>query len=133
MKQSVAARTVLDRAMDPNAVSIGEMLCHFSLWLHNVEKDRNNLYVWGNGAAFDNVLVAEALRRCGMKPAWNYYNDRCYRTLKNLRPDVKLIRLGTHHDALDDARSQADHAIRLLASLKREEVAAPASQTSLKL
>lgn len=129
-RQSPTARQVLDAAENKNSMSIGELLCHFGIWLQNIEKDRKNLYVWGNGAAFDNVLIAEALRRCGLKPAWNYYNDRCYRTLKNLRPDIKLIRLGTHHDALDDARSQADHAIRLMSGLREQSTSLNQTPTS---
>ena len=73
--------------------------------------------VWGNGAAFDNAILKEAYRLCSVVPGWHFENDRCYRTLKNLAPEVTLERSGTHHHALDDARTQAEHAIRLLKSL----------------
>jgi exodeoxyribonuclease VIII len=48
-----------------------------------------------------------------MQP-WRHWNDRCYRTVKSLYPDVKLERVGTHHNAVDDAESQARHLIAML-------------------
>src|SRR5688572_21045121 len=73
--------------------------------------------VWGNGAGFDNVLLAVAYGRAGLTPPWKYWNDRCYRTVKNLYPDVQMERSGTHHNALDDARSQAMHLMAMLPNL----------------
>lgn len=70
--------------------------------------------VWGNGAAFDNVILASAYRLLGRPAPWKFYNDRCYRTVKAMNPDVKLPRSGTHHNALDDAKSQAAHLIEML-------------------
>ena len=40
-----------------------------------------------------------------------------YRTLKNLLPYIEMERVGEHHNALDDAKSQALHAIKLLKEL----------------
>jgi len=68
--------------------------------------------VWGNGATFDNVLMHESGKRCGV-PMWEFWKDKCYRTVKGMYPDVKLERAGTHHNALDDARSQALHLIAI--------------------
>lgn len=65
--------------------------------------------VWGNGADFDNPILACAYRVAGVKPGWAAYNGRCYRTVKNMAKHVKLVRSGTHHNALDDAISQAKH------------------------
>lgn len=70
--------------------------------------------VWGNGAAFDNVILASAYRNAGKPQPWKHWNDRCYRTVKALFPAVKLERSGTHHIAVDDAESQARHLIAML-------------------
>lgn len=71
--------------------------------------------IWGNGATFDNVILANAYRRNGIAAPWKFWNDRCYRTLKNLHPDIALpARTGTHHNALDDAITQAKHARMIL-------------------
>lgn len=65
--------------------------------------------VWGNGAAFDNVILSETYKRCGMDAPWPFWLDRCYRTIKSLHPDIPIDRSGTHHNALDDAITQARH------------------------
>lgn len=65
--------------------------------------------VWGNGADFDNVIVNSACKAAGIRP-WKYYANSCYRTLKNLYPEVEKPKFeGTAHDALADAVNQALH------------------------
>ena len=92
------------------AVSLENALVDFSGWcqMNGVE------HVWGNGASFDNVILGSAYRRLGMKQPWPYWGDRCYRTIKAFFPDIKLERIGVHHNALDDALSQAEHLIRMI-------------------
>jgi exodeoxyribonuclease VIII len=75
---------------------------------------RDEVRVWGNGAAFDNVVLGSAYDRAGIDRPWSFWNDRCYRTVKALYPECKLDRSGTHHNALDDATSQALHLITML-------------------
>lgn len=75
------------------------------------------LPLWGNGATFDNVILRSAFEACGMAYPVKFFNDRCYRTIKSLMPDIKLERNGTHHSAVDDAESQAVHLQRLCAQL----------------
>lgn len=84
-----------------------EVLIAFSFWLNTLGKTP---LIWGNGSDFDNVLLSETYRLLGLATPWKFYNNRCYRTLKNLYPEVKLKREGTHHNALDDAITQAKHA-----------------------
>ena len=69
--------------------------------------------MWGNGAAFDNAILSSAYRLCGVEQPWKFWNDKCYRTIKGLYPDIRLVRKGTHHNALDDAISQAEHLIAM--------------------
>lgn len=65
--------------------------------------------IWGNGSTFDNVILRNAYKAMGMDYPAPFWKDWCYRTVKNLRPDIKLERIGTHHSAVDDAESQARH------------------------
>jgi uncharacterized protein YdcH (DUF465 family) len=62
------------------------------------------------------VVLAEFYRLHGMPTPWPYYNDRCYRTVRALYKgkEPPFVRLGTFHNALDDAMSQATHLIKLL-------------------
>lgn len=75
--------------------------------------------IWGNGATFDNVILRSAYEQTQLPAPWKFWNDRCYRTLKGLYPEVKLPdRGGVHHNALDDAKYQAECAIKILRSIK---------------
>lgn len=74
--------------------------------------------IWGNGADFDNVLLSYAYNRLEMRCPWTHRDNRCYRTLKNLCPQIELVREGCHHNALDDAISQAKHLMEILEYLK---------------
>lgn len=65
--------------------------------------------VWGNGASFDNIILSESFSRSGVKRPWPFWNDRCFRTMKAMHPSVTIDRIGTHHNALDDAKTQAAH------------------------
>ncbi len=113
-KQSPEARAIIDAAGDPmQSADIKTALVEFSFWLAKFGSD---VRLWGNGSDFDNAILSAAYRAIGMKPYWKFWNNRCYRTLKSLRPDIKMERSGTHHCALDDAISQAEHAARILAA-----------------
>jgi DNA polymerase III epsilon subunit-like protein len=71
--------------------------------------------IWGNGADFDNALLAEAYRRVGITVPWKYCNSRCYRTLKNLFSQIPFVQPALKHDALQDALAQAKHSEAIFA------------------
>jgi len=88
-----------------NPVDLVDALDGFAQWLGEEEIDG----VWGNGAAFDNVILRSAYAAVGMEAPWPFYKDRCYRTMKALVPEIPLERVGVYHNAVDDARTQAAH------------------------
>ena len=100
MKQSDEARSEFER----EGRALGLALGMFREWIGAYDVSG----VWGNGASFDNVILSEAYRRMGNDAPWPFWKDRCYRTMKSISP-VPMERGGTHHNALDDARSQAIH------------------------
>jgi len=69
--------------------------------------------VWGNGSDFDNVILAELWLSQDLQVPWKFWNSQCYRTIKNTNRDVPFNRVGVHHNALDDARSQAAHLVEI--------------------
>ena len=81
--------------------------------LHGSKKAK----IWGNGSDFDNAILATTYRKLGMPVPWQFWNNRCYRTLKSLVPKCKMERTGVHHNALDDACSQALHLQEILRHL----------------
>ena len=70
---------------------------------------------WGNGATFDNVIVANAYQRLGIQRPWGYTSDRCYRTMKAMFPNIKADPMdGVAHNALADALYQAQHMVKIM-------------------
>lgn len=104
MQQSDGTRTLFNSA-EREILSV--VLTDFSGWLPQ------NACIWGNGASFDNAILANAFDKVSIALPWKFWNDRCYRTVKNLYPNIKLERVGTYHNALDDAKSQALHLIEI--------------------
>lgn len=133
-KQSTYARTVLKEAEGRSAYKLGIGLATFGSWLlKNAAPRADKVRVWGNGADFDNAFLACAYAAVGREPPWAFYHSRCFRTLKNLLPEViPAIREGTYHNALDDAKHQARHALKLLWVLSdRAEMAEQIRQEAL--
>jgi len=104
LKQSDQARAAF--ADNDAAPHLAIALSDFAQFCRDVGVDQ----VWGNGASFDNVVLGNAYKRNYLPIPWGRA-DRCYRTIKSLYPAVKLVRTGTHHNAVDDAESQAVHLI----------------------
>lgn len=111
LKQSDQARAELQRP----GIHIDDALNRFAVWLSNISSGQpQEVCIWGNGAAFDNAILASAYRRVEIPQPWKHWNDRCYRTIKAMHPHTKLQRLGTHHNAQNDALSQTWHLIDML-------------------
>lgn len=108
MKQSEEARQEATKGIDGP-----DYLCSaFAKWFQIVGGEE----LWGNGADFDNVIFKSMYDAVGLKAPWEFYNNRCYRTLKNCTSvlnEVPLERVGVHHNAVNDAESQARHLIAI--------------------
>lgn len=62
--------------------------------------------VWGNGAAFDNVILRHLLSTVLGRDEWRYKHDRCFRTWLMLNPSAKRIAPELVHSAVHDALAQ---------------------------
>jgi len=113
MRQDLAARSVFNAGV---AFTIDEALNSAHQFIRSFgERPR----VWGNGASFDNVILRGAYERLGLKAPWEFRDERCYRTLKNLYRDIAFEATGVAHHALDDAISQAIHAERIFYAMAK--------------
>lgn len=65
-------------------------------------------FVWSQGSNFDSVLLDRSFELFGMKIPWRFYNTRDTRTIYHVAGlDIKtIIRDGTYHNSLDDAKHQ---------------------------
>lgn len=91
-----------------NPVPVMQALEEFAFFC----KSQNVTAVWGNGASFDCIGLESLYEDFAMPCPFAYWQHRCYRTLKNLRPDIKRTTKVTHL-AFDDAMRQAIHAIEI--------------------
>ena len=102
--QSKEAQTVLKQARTKrHSLPLRSALVMFSEWLGP------NQVVWGNGSDFDQPILVAAYETIGEPVPWKFYNSACYRSIKRFMPALRATRLGTHHNALDDALTQAKH------------------------
>lgn len=115
MKQSDDARKELT---DPRRLPMPlvEALTAFTEWVGS------NPVIWGNGATFDNTILAAAYDACGMHAPWEFWNDACYRTARRMFPGIDRPRPGIAHHALYDARAQAEHLIEIQHAYKEAHI-----------
>ena len=97
------------KALQVDNVSLTQALDDFTEWF-----GRSSLPTWGNGAGFDNVIMENAYRAINGKRPWRPWEDRCFRTMKNIINVPIDKREGTYHNALDDAMHQTKHLLKIL-------------------
>jgi hypothetical protein len=104
MKQTVAAQGVFHESKD----TLVNALTDFADWIGD---DAANVCMWSNGADFDLPMLQHAYVQHGMEVPWKFWNNRCFRTYKNLphARQVKYVGDGVKHNALADAHNQAKH------------------------
>lgn len=104
-EQSPEARTILTEVRAP---------AEFAFPAFNAFAEGKR--VWGYGSTFDNVQLRAAFQAAGIKPLWTFRDDCCFRTLRLLGAKFNLpyVRIGTHHNAVDDALTQAVAAVQIL-------------------
>ena len=110
MGQSEEARSAFKN--NAQAAHLQDALLMLSDFMGNVCRT-NQPKVWGNGASFDNVILGNAYDVCGMARPWAFYNDRCYRTAKNVCEYVPFTPPEVAHNALSDAIAQATHLVEI--------------------
>jgi exodeoxyribonuclease VIII len=69
----------------------------------------NNVYIWGNGNMFDNVIMRSLYKDFNLDYPTSFRNDLDFRTIKWLFKDKQFPQIndvGTGHNAVDDAMWQ---------------------------
>lgn len=75
--------------------------------------------LWANSPSFDLAILKEAMQTVGIEPDWGFYQERDYRTLKNLPGRPYVERDGDKHHALGDAIHQAKVAEKMLETYEK--------------
>lgn len=104
MSQSETAKKIFFDTVETstnNAMSLIE-------FVRFIVKHNPNTNVWGNGCNFDITIMENLLKDYGIETPWTFRNIMDLRTFRRFKANNKAIKaLGTHHMALDDAKSQA--------------------------
>jgi hypothetical protein len=103
LKQGDEARLPLGNPSTDLQQALDEFRFHIS----------DDMPLWGNGSDFDNVILANSYKRLGMTPPWTHRQNRCFRTMKALYPNLKYVQPAIAHNALADAEAQALHLIKI--------------------
>lgn len=114
MKQNESARAVFQPG--PTKHTLDSFVSQFAEdcdnWLLEVGEKRDELKPWGNGANFDVVLAENLIKQAGAEIPWKFWNVWCFRTFDKLTDCKRLFGMpnkhGVHHNALDDAKYQAN-------------------------
>lgn len=103
-------------------MSLGDALVAFDEWIGGKEHK-----MWSNGADFDLPLVSSAYTALGMQAPWKFWDQKCFRTFKELPGANKVpknVATAAHH-ALMDAVDQAQMAIKINAAVFPSTVKSP--------
>lgn len=87
-------------------VPIKDVLVNFSNWIALEVPPRFD--VWACSPSFDCVILRSAYLREGVREPWQYSQERCFRTLRDLA-EIRYKPPAVAHDALADAIAQTKH------------------------
>jgi exodeoxyribonuclease VIII len=73
-----------------------------------IAENLDDVIIWGNSPSFDLEILKSSFNTCGINNKWEYYNERDFRTISKIFPDIAQTHKykGVHHFALDDCKSQ---------------------------
>lgn len=103
-------------------VSAGRQAPHVLSELNDFFEQEQPDKLVANSPSFDGVIVEEAMRRWGIKPAWSfrdYLDQRSLIWARNLLLSPATGWASTSHDALDDCRNQARKVSEALTGIVR--------------
>lgn len=108
MGQSGAAKKVFNEQAKP-AKDVLELFAKWVLGQNTISK----VYPWGNGSSFDISIIEDLFRMYEVKCPWMFYNVFDLRTFKRFVANGAKVDKseGTNHNALDDAKNQAQYVI----------------------
>lgn len=108
MEQNEHARKKL---FDTRSMDIADALESLYKWIN----ENDLLYPWGNSARFDLGLLTDAYQKINHALPWKFYNERCYRTISSLFPEVKALipKPENAHDPIVDCEYQIKVLVKL--------------------
>ncbi len=113
MNQNDHARSVFLEKATPT----DKALERFVTWIETQGGER--VRPWGNGSNFDISIMESLIKNFGVTPPWRFSDIRDLRTFKDLySKKTNVSMLGNSHNALEDAKNQAQYVIQVLGENK---------------
>lgn len=109
MQQSDEAR----KALMVDAKPLFEAMAGFTEFLEDCDIKKCQIY--GNGPKFDLGILTDAYEVCGGDVPWNFWDERCVRTISMFLPHEKGMTkfAGTAHNAIDDCHHQIKYCTQI--------------------
>lgn len=86
-----------------------DVLHSFDYWLNDIQSQCDEIYILGNGAAFDNALLEIAYFDNFIERPWKYTNSLCLRTLYSIfNPDLVSLQAFTEEDCKNYLKTQSE-------------------------
>lgn len=111
LRQGDAARKAVAYGGEP----LAGVLTDFAAWITQTCR-HEDVRPWGNSGTFDLTIVGGAYQRLGQKAPWYFTNERDFRTVRNLYPQVEYdtdAKGDGAHNALADAVFQVEHLFKI--------------------
>lgn len=107
-KQTSADRVSLVAALQNLSQFIDNLRRHYSTIDDNDRLHTPQIYLWGNGAAFDLAILRNAYAACGLEFPIKPWFEQDVRTITRFAPSIKknMEFVGVQHDAEYDCRHQ---------------------------
>lgn len=116
LKQTTAAQLEVSGTVGEEGVyNIQQALVMLIEFVQKIQVKPGALNIWGNGANFDPVIIAEAFTMLGLNAPYPFWKVRDVRTVVGMGreigidPKTDLVALGTPHKALEDCRLQVQY------------------------
>lgn len=100
-----------DEAANNAVIPINHVAMAFNAWVESLGQD--NIKCWSNGAV-DHAWLQSMFDYSGIQNPIKFWNQRDYRTIKGMYPEIKMEDYGVAHNALDDAIKQTKHLCAIL-------------------
>lgn len=118
MTQEGASKKVFHEQAKP----FKDVMTIFSKWVLDTTTI-SKVKAWGNGSIFDISIMESMFEMCKVKTPWMYNGVMDLRTFKRfVAGGAQVEKLGTNHNALDDAISQAAYVIKHVPRVKSSEL-----------
>lgn len=95
----------IDGLMPKGETNIAAGLLKFSTWISSLRADP---IIWCKGTDFDTAILSHAYNQYKLTVPWKYNSVRDFRTVKKLFPSYNFPANPHAHDALADAKHQAE-------------------------